>query len=538
MESEQMKRMLFTGQSVAFFGLLIFALALVSCAAPAVSQAPASTKVPIAATSPAATQAPVASTPAEPQASPTTASAPAPTPTQIKPITLRLAVSDAQGSPSEPYVLEFVDQVKTLSDGNITIEPIWDAGADTTPSFEQGVIKAVTEGKYDLGLGGSRAWDGMGVTSFEALQAPFLITNDDLAKAVATSDVAKRMLDSLSSTGRTGLALWPEDLRHPFSVVPGKSILSPQDFAGSTVRATNSKVTLLLIEKLGGKVVEDGSDYQTAESGLRQGSTLEGAPTATGNVTFFSKFQVLFANSAAFEKLSEAQRTVLREAAAATQKKAIAEHPSDVDNGAAWCADGGTIVMAGNEQIAAFEKAAQPVFDWLEQDPTNKELIAAIRELKAKTPASPGAAACAPAAAQPTLQPTAETAVWSPGLPPNGVWSVQLSTDDFVQGGMLRSVAQKEWAGAYTLTLQDGKMVFHWKGEQGQDAKCQANYAVAGDVVRFTYYSSADECTNEVDNVQWRMDDAGIHFQVVTIENGPLGGSKTFWGAKPWQKVK
>ena len=60
-------------------------------------------------------------------------SAPSATAAPDKPITLRLAVSDAQGRPSEPYVLEFIDQVKTLSNGNITIEPTWDAGAEITP---------------------------------------------------------------------------------------------------------------------------------------------------------------------------------------------------------------------------------------------------------------------------------------------------------------------------------------------------------------------------------------------------------------------
>ena len=311
-------------------------------------------------------------------------SAPSATAAPDKPITLRLAVSDAQGRPSEPYVLEFMDQVKNLSNGNITIEPTWDAGAEITPFFEQGVVKVVKDGQFELGLAGSRAWDGMGVTSFQALQAPFLITNDALAEAVASSDIATRMLDSLPSAGIAGLALWPEDLRHPFSMDPDKPILLPDDFQGLSVRAIPSEVSYMLIKTLGGNPMY-GDDYQAAESGLRQGASLSGTPTATGNVIFFPKFQVLFANGAALEKLSEGQRSILREAAVATQKKAIVEHPTEADAAAAWCADGGTVVMASDEQIAAFEAAAQPVFDKIEQDPLNAELIAAIRELKTET---------------------------------------------------------------------------------------------------------------------------------------------------------
>jgi len=311
-------------------------------------------------------------------------------------IILQLAVADAPGRPSEPYVIEFIEQVKTLSDGDITIEPTWQAGSDTTPVFEQGVAKIVKEGQYDLGLAGSRAWDSLGITSFQALQAPFLITDDALAEAVAASEIGTQMLDGLSSANVIGLALWPEDLRHPFSVIPGKSILSPEDFRDATVKVVPSEVSHRLIETLGGSPMFGNEGYQAAESGLRQGFSLTGTPTATGNVIFFPKFQVLFVNGAAFEKLSETQQNILRQAAIATQKKAIAEHPSEVDAATAWCADGGSIVMASDEQVAAFEAAAKPVFEHIEQDPLNAALIATIRELKANTEPSPGAEACAP----------------------------------------------------------------------------------------------------------------------------------------------
>jgi hypothetical protein len=42
---------------------------------------------------------------------------------QEQPVTLRLAVADEEGRPSDPYVHEFIDQVKTISHGNITVEP-------------------------------------------------------------------------------------------------------------------------------------------------------------------------------------------------------------------------------------------------------------------------------------------------------------------------------------------------------------------------------------------------------------------------------
>src|SRR5215212_2568238 len=436
---------------------------------------------------------------------------------QDEPITLRLAVADAEGRPSEPYVLEFVDQVKNLSKGDITVVPTWDAGSEMTPDFEQGVVKLVKEGQYELGLAGSRAWDSSGVTSFQALQAPFLITNDALAEAVASSEIGTQMLDSLSSAGIAGLGLWPEDLRRPFSMNPDKPILSPEDLKGLTVRSIPSEVSYMLIDTLGGSPMY-GDSYQAAESGLRQGASLSGAPTATGNVIFFPKFQVLFANGAALEKLSEGQRSILREAAAATQKKAIAEHPSEADAAAAWCADGGTVVMASDEQVAAFEAAAKPVFDKIEQDPLNAEFIAAIRELKMKTMPSPGAQACESDIAQSSTEPNSENETWSTGLPPNGKWTVNLTTEDVIAKGVLRSVAETEWAGVYTISFRDGKYLMIWEGLQGQLGKCGANYQLVGDIVRLIYTSDYG-CSSPPNDIRWRIDDEGLHLHLL-VRNG------------------
>jgi TRAP-type transport system periplasmic protein len=461
-------------------------------------------------------------------APPEPSSAPPETQAQSEPITLRLAVADGEGAPSEPYVLEFIEQVKTLSDSNITVEPIWDAGSTTEAGFEVGVVQLVKEGQADLGLAASRAFDNENITSFQALQAPFLITNDALSKGIAT-----QMLEGLSSAGAVGLTMWPEDLRHPFSIVPDKPILSPQDFEGVTVQVVPSVVSNLLIETLGGNPIFDEGEYQAAESGLRQGAFLTGTPTATGNVRFFAKFQVLFGNLGVFEKLSEEQRAVLRDAAAATQEKAIAEHPSEADAAKAWCADGGTIVISSDEQVAAFESASQPVFDKIEQDPINAELIAAIRELKAKIEPAPGAEACEPEDAQLNAVPTVENEPWSTGLPPNGIWQVELTADDFIKMGALKSTAN-DMAGVYTWTFQDGKAKIEIRGPR-ITVSCMVDATLVGDAVRLQNVDSPTCDGNSYDDVQWRLDADGLIFHLVSTQAVEL---KAMYESKPWQKVE
>jgi TRAP-type C4-dicarboxylate transport system substrate-binding protein len=465
-------------------------------------------------------------------------SVPTLTSVQDEPIQLFFAIADAKGTASEPYALEFVDQVKNLSNGNITVIPFWNANA----SFEQGVIEAVKAGhQYQLGLAGSRAWDTSGVTSFQALQAPFLITNDALAEAVASSEIGTRMLDGLSSVGITGLGLWPEDLEHPISIIPDKSILSPEDLKGLSVRTRPSEVSYMLIQTLGGTPMFSDSNYQAYEAGMLQWASMPSRQTATGNVTFFPKFQVLFVHEAAFEKLSEGQRTILHEAAAATQKKAIADHPREADTAATWCANGGTIVMASEGQVAAFEAAAQPVFDKIEQDPFNSELIAAIRELKAKTKPAPGAQACEADMAQSSAVPTSENETWSTGLPPNGNWTVNLTVEDVVAKGVHSSRAA-EWAGLFFFGFQDGKGLFRGEYLNGFVAECPFTYEAVEDFFRNTYVDLGRpnyECGPKVDDLQWRLDEEGqLHLHVIDIKAVPFLETKAVIEAKPWQKVE
>ena len=453
-------------------------------------------------------------------------------------VSLSLAVSDGKGAPSESSVLAFVEEVRTLSKGKITIEPTWDAGADTEAGFEQGVIAAVMAGQYDLGLAASRAWEEQGITAFQPLQTPFLIDNDELAISVATSDTAAQMLGQLSSSGITGLTMWPEDLRHPFSVVPGKPLLSPNDFAGATIRTTSMGITAEIMSALGGKPEFEAFDYQGTESGLRQGSTLTGRPIATGNVVFFSKFQVLFANSAAFDRLSSSQRKILREAAEATQAKTIADRPSDAEAGTAWCNDGGSIVLASETQLAAFQKAVQPVIDQMEADADNAKNIAAIRNLKAKTQPGPGVTACGNIAAGPATDGDEE--IWSEGLPPNGLWQVDLTTEDVMRMGVLESNAEG-WAGLSIYEFRDGEGTFHGEFLDGFIIDCPFTYEVVKDFFRLTYVDLGlenYECGEQVDDLQWRLDPDGLHLHVVAIHEGLLVENTALYEAQPWQKIE
>ena len=63
------------------------------------------------------------------------------------------------------------------------------------------MVRAVAAGKADLGWAGARVFDTMGVTSFQALQAPMLIDSYALEQAVVASDIPGQMLQGLDKVG-------------------------------------------------------------------------------------------------------------------------------------------------------------------------------------------------------------------------------------------------------------------------------------------------------------------------------------------------
>ncbi len=438
---------------------------------------------------------------------------------------------EALGAPSAAAMADFVAQVKLASGGSITVVPL-DPDGDTP---EPELAKRVVAGTQELGFVPGRAWDQAGVTSLEALQAPFLISDDSLATAVADSDVAQQMLDGMTPAGVVGLAVWPEDLRHPFSWT--EPLLSPTDFAGTTVRAKDSTITFDMLRSLGANPVPQFSDAVTgAESGLRQGYSLPDGATATGNVTFFPRYDVLVANASAFASLTESQQAALRQAARTTRDDAIMARPTDVAAGVAWCAAGRGIVLASDEQVALLVAATAPIYGKLEQDAATKGFIAAIRQLKAATAPAPAAAACSPVVASPAPTATPDTTGYVGTMPPDGVYRIETATEDLIARGATTSDAANN-AGTMTWTLSNGESTLHFHQATG-DTDCHLPYKVVGAAVRFRFGGDAcGELTENYDFV-WKLDEAGLSLVLVGFDT-PLGPSfaRAFF-QRTWTKIE
>jgi TRAP-type C4-dicarboxylate transport system substrate-binding protein len=314
------------------------------------------------------------------------------------PKVLRLAVADDADQPDAPFARYFARRVSALSDGSVRVRVVWDAAGQSSPSPELGIAQLVRDGDFELGWMGSRAWDRMGITSFQALQAPFLVTDYDLLGRITTGPLAARMLGGLDGHGFVGLALVPERLR--YAIGAKKALASPDAFAGARIQVRPSGATEALMRALGATPVHIGGDdlpdavakgeIDGSEASLGTNSPDEGQLHLTSNLPLFPKTLTLFAGDGAYDQLGEDQREAIRKAARQTAAYAAAHAPSERALVRDFCRESPpfSAVAASSSDIAALKSAAQPVYTQLERDPDTKATIAAIRALKAGSPAA------------------------------------------------------------------------------------------------------------------------------------------------------
>jgi TRAP-type C4-dicarboxylate transport system substrate-binding protein len=314
------------------------------------------------------------------------------------PTVLRLAAADDADQPDARFVRRFASQVSKLSDGNLRVRVVWDAAGQQSPGYEARIARLVNDGEFELGWMGARSWDRLSITSFQALQAPFLVTDHALLGRIAGGPLGARMLAGLDGEDFVGLALVPDRLRYPFGV--RHALASPDDFAGARVRVFPSRATDALIRALGATPVHiSGDDLSTAvgnreidgvEAALGTNSPDEGENFLTTNLAFFPKTLTLFAGRDTYDQLDDDQRAVIRRAARQTAAYAAAHPLSETELMRDFCDDGRpvTAVSASRDDVAALRRAAQPAYAELERDPRTRALIAAIRELKLTIPAA------------------------------------------------------------------------------------------------------------------------------------------------------
>lgn len=462
-----------------------------------------------------------------------------------EPVTLRIGTADSPGYPGADQISEYARQVEELSDGLIRIEPAWHPAGRNIDDWDQQVARLVVSGDLDMGMIPARAWDTEGVTTLRALDAPFLVTSNDLVEEIVTSDLADEMLAGLDEVGITGLALLPEGLRHVFSF--GDPLDSPDDFAGTTIRAPRSDTTDLLFEALGaatddptgeafGTAVESGAIAAAESSFTSAAPTLPAPTTAVANLTFFPKVNSLVINTEVFESMSEDQQATLRDAAARTLDWSITAVPGEAEGAESFCANGGRIVVASDADVGAFTQAVEPAYAELEQDEATAAMIDQIRTLseqvegtkRAVIPCGTGGADQATPGASPAEAAFAE-----------GVYRTEITADFLMDAGVDQATAFNH-AGVWTLTFDGGDLVIHEVNTAtGEAHESSGVYCVEDGRISLGLLGEPPigEACGDFWSAGWTLDGDQLQFTDIQSGHGSDLLIETQFGGQPFTKI-
>lgn len=312
-------------------------------------------------------------------------------------ITLNLAYVTTQQHPYGQAVDFFVKEVETASNGRITI-----TARPSYPQSELQLLADVRSGSVDMATISTAVWDSgdADITSFQALQAPLLITNYAIDAAVLDGPIGTAMREDASEAAGdvTVLALHEGGLRKP--VGAKKAFVSPETFKGAKIRAPQSQVLATGLRAFGAEAdpLPLPEVYQALQNGTVDGMEAnlgliatnkyyEVAKFVTGNVNLWPFPTALTVNNAKFESLSEEDQELIRTAAAKVPAKSIeiVSASSTLPQQLVDC--GVQFVTASPEDVSALQAQAETAYAELGKDETTKGFIADIQALKEETPA-------------------------------------------------------------------------------------------------------------------------------------------------------
>jgi TRAP-type C4-dicarboxylate transport system substrate-binding protein len=280
---------------------------------------------------------------------------------------------------------------------------------------------------------GARAFDQVGVNSFQALVAPMLIDSHELQAAVFEAGIPAQMLEGLDNIDLAGIGVLPGPMRKVLGVA--KPFVQAADFAGAIVGLQASELAEQTMLALGAtpRAVPSSTDLAGLDAYEQQLGSIVGnrysatARYVTGNVNLWPRPLVIVMGRNTFESLTPEQQNALRDAAVAAVPDALADAEAEDDSAIpTLCREGMTIAVASNSDIEEMRAAFETVYEQLSSDTATEAYIDAIGQLKDELAAAPEVAACS--TAQSSDDPTAD------GFP-EGTYQTTLTADDYDSHG-------------------------------------------------------------------------------------------------------
>ncbi len=447
---------------------------------------------------------------------------------QKKTIVLTMASQISGGQPAQ--LERFAAEVARQSRGAMRIDfrPNWRAGEFRQ---ERNTIADVRTGKVDLAWVGGRAWDWVGVTSFDGLVAPFLIDRYRLEQKVFEQGIPQRMLTGVSRAGVVGVGVLPGPMRRQLGV--RSAFARASDFRGATV-GVQGVVAADTLSALGARPRQvfartslAGLDALEQQVGSIMGNQYDTtARYVSANLNFWPRPFVIFAGPKIYRSLTDEQQGVLREAVTATVPDAVAASKrEDTDSVSVLCCRGKLrFVGLTPGELQGLRRAVAPVYERLERRPNTRRTILAIEALKRGTPRDP-ALGCV----------GSRTAARQQGASPlDGRWEMSVRHGDLVGNpayGHHTPTAEdlRLDEGRYRLVLRDGRVTWSLLGPATQSYSTGV-FAVRGGTIVFRMTGGHD-AGDPPWTYRW-----SIYRDVLTLRR--VGESIPNPAFAPWHRVR
>jgi len=435
-----------------------------------------------------------------------------------------------------PVDVQFwIEEVQRRAGGSLSIQ-VTNQWREQEIDYDKATIADVQAGKVQLAKVAARAYDTVGVTSFQALLAPFLIDNQTLEQRVLESKLAGQMLAGTNELGLVGLAVLPTHLRKPLGL--SRPLVAVEDYRGARIGVREGQVAKATFTALGATPVGyvpggplsglDGAELglETIHHGNQYDQHAKGV---TANVTFWPKPVTVVMNRKVFDSLTPRQQDTLRQAGASVIARQL-KLMHDLNNREAapiLCQRGLRFLHASNQQLATLRRAVQPVYDQLERNGQTRSLLQQIQAMKHETPATatPDAPACSPSA-------SATGAANQQASPLDGVYRTSFTREEHANSPLLYDggeINDENW-GDLTLTFDHGRVTFAQRNDVASSSTSGA-YTVNGKAItlRFTEGYNAGYTFA----AHW-----SLYRDVLTFKrNDSLGGLPTSYLVKPWRRA-
>jgi TRAP-type C4-dicarboxylate transport system substrate-binding protein len=448
-----------------------------------------------------------------------------------QPVVLTLA-NHEQG----PEDVQFwVDEVQRRSGGSLRIQ-VTNRWRDQEFAYDKATIADVQSGKVQLAKVNARAYDTVGITSFQALLAPFLIDNHTLERRALESDLVGEMLAGTNKLGLVGLAVLPAQLRKPLGV--SGPLVTVKDYQGARIGVREGEIAKATFTALGATPVPtipgkplNGLDGIELNFGTIKGNEQQ-AKAVTSNVTFWPRPMTLVINRKAFESLTPSQQEALQAAGSAVLSRQldVTQRLSAEDEGV-LCRRGLRFVQASNQDLAALRRAVQPVYDKLQANAQTRSFLQRILAMKHQTRAAstPDNPRCSPSSAtaggdnQKTTQKT--TAL-------DGVYRTSFTREELAQSPLLGDASEvndENW-GDLTLTFDRGRVTFAQRNDV-DNYSTSGTYTLDGKAITLNFTEGGN--AGETFAVRW-----SLYRDVLTFErDDTLGVIPTPYLLKPWRRA-